>query len=280
MREKSAQHWAIDLTKILNASHGECRFPVNVEQLAKDYSKTIDPNSPIIDVKGDDLPNFEGCLKKAIGASGWFIIYNSEILSKGRINFTIAHEFGHYLAHRHEYPDGIQCTSDDMRNWGGKYDQIEKEANEFATTLLMPRDDFDKQISSDSLPNSADIMACGKRYGVSFTAAAMRWLQLTNKRAIFIASRDGFVSWARSSVPAYKSGIFIKTRNVPAVELPSALVASQENMIKNESIRKEHDDSILFEEAFIEESFYSETYEKTYSILYFDDTPSPRPIGC
>jgi hypothetical protein len=36
-------------------------------------------------------------LAGAAGKKGWGIFYNSAIASNGRINFTLGHEFGHYL---------------------------------------------------------------------------------------------------------------------------------------------------------------------------------------
>jgi hypothetical protein len=45
------------------------------------------------------------------------IIYNHAITSKGRINFTLAHEFGHYLIHRALYPNGFQCGQQQIVRW-------------------------------------------------------------------------------------------------------------------------------------------------------------------
>src|SRR6266571_3775794 len=50
-------------------------------------------------------------------AKGWGIFYNSAISSEGRINFTLGHEFGHYLIHRLAYPDGIRCGEQDVVRW-------------------------------------------------------------------------------------------------------------------------------------------------------------------
>ena len=66
-------------------------------------------------VQGAALPGFDGALLRAPpGERGWGIIYNSGVTSKGRINFTLAHEFGHYLSHRLAFPDGIQCSQQDV----------------------------------------------------------------------------------------------------------------------------------------------------------------------
>ncbi len=74
-------------------------------QVALEFSRQRFPEDPIVSVLGDDLPDFDGALLKAkMGRKGWGIIYNDAIASRGRINFTLAHEFGHYLLHRSRPP--------------------------------------------------------------------------------------------------------------------------------------------------------------------------------
>ena len=115
---KAPARWANDLTVLLNARYGHERFPVKVEQLARDYSTQAFPTDPINLIQGADLPGFEGTLCKAPeGEIGWGILYNSSITSPGRIRFTLAHEFGHYLLHRQDYPEGIECSAEDMQRW-------------------------------------------------------------------------------------------------------------------------------------------------------------------
>ena len=58
----SPKHWANDLTVLLNAVYKVDRFPVNVKQLALDYSNQRFPDDPITDVLADVLPRFEGGL--------------------------------------------------------------------------------------------------------------------------------------------------------------------------------------------------------------------------
>jgi hypothetical protein len=97
----SPQRWANNISRILNTVLGQERFPVNVGEIAREYSHQVFLDDPISLVKGDNLPGFDGALYPApAGKSGWGIFYNTGISSPGRINFTLAHEFGHYLIHR------------------------------------------------------------------------------------------------------------------------------------------------------------------------------------
>lgn len=277
MKSKSPERWAIDLTLILAARDGDDRFPVDVKSLAKNYSHQVFPGEPIAIVKGGELEGFEGGLYKApTGKKGWGILYNSAITSPGRINFTLAHEFGHYLIHRHQFPDGLECSAEDMAKWDGEYGQIEQQANKFAATLLMPRDDFQRQITPNSQPTFDELGACAERYGVSLSAATLRWLQFTERRALFIVSTDGFILWARSSPSAFRTGAFIKTANVPPVELPSTSLAARTNMLNGRKGRAEHGAFVWLKEPCAEETFFSERYDKTFSLLHLGSAPTWR----
>ncbi len=135
----SPQRWANTLTLLLNSVHGAAaeRFPVQVPELAKEYSSHRFPDDPVSLVLGDSLPGFDGALYKAPpGKKGWGIIYNSRVASPGRVNFTVAHEFGHYLLHRLQFPEGIECAPQDMMRWDSEYRQMEAQANDFAASLL------------------------------------------------------------------------------------------------------------------------------------------------
>ena len=113
----SPERWAIDISLVLNAVLGKDRFPVDVVRVAKEYSAQRFPDDPVSLVIGQALPGFDGALYRApAGKKGWGIFYNSTIASEGRINFTLGHEFGHYLIHRLAYPDGIRCGEQE-KNW-------------------------------------------------------------------------------------------------------------------------------------------------------------------
>ena len=158
----------------------------------------------------------------------WMILYNSAVSSEGRKRFTVAHEFGHYLLHRHQQEE-FACGASDIETSGeGKGSRdIEKEADDFATTLLMPLDDFRRQVDGETV--SFDLLGhCADRYGVSLTAAAIRWLEIAPKRAVLVASRDDHMLWASSNEAAFKSGAFFATRK-NTIELPRSALAHSRN---------------------------------------------------
>lgn len=267
MKAKSPKRWANDLTTILNTVHGANRFPVDVGRLAQEYSREIFPHDPITLVQGQYLPNFDGALVRAPACKvGWGIIYNNAVESSGRIRFTLAHEFGHYLLHRLEHPDGIRCTAMDVVRWDSDYRKMEREANEFAAYLLMPFDDFRNQLAPRARPTLGDLGECAERYGVSLTAVTLRWLAYTERRSIVVASRDGFALWAWSSNAAFRSGAFIRTAGSPFEVPPNSIAAHGSLASYSDSVN--HNAGVWLHEPCEEIAFASDRYDFVVSLLH------------
>lgn len=196
--------WASRLTKVLNqfhTVHGGDRFPVNVEQLALAVPEQFQTGEPI-SIQGEAMdPEFEGALFNLNAGQGvkghWAIVYNKAVSSPGRIRFTLAHELGHYLLHRQQQ-ESFNCSEADMLHWDETERQIEGEADVFASYLLMPIDDFRIQVGS-TVVNLDVLGGCADRYGVSLTAAMLKWLEFASERAVLVMSRGGVVQWARGS---------------------------------------------------------------------------------
>lgn len=214
------------ISKMLNAVLGTERFPVKVDELALEYSRQCFAASPIDKVQGEDLDGFDGMLAANKSRSKWLILYNSATASEGRKRFTIAHEFGHYLLHRHQQ-DRFECGGDDIETGDNNERDIEVESDSFASTLLMPLDDFRRQV--DGQPIGFDLLGhCADRYGVSLTAAALRWTEIAPKRAVLVASRDDHMLWAKSNEAALRSGAYFATRK-NTIELPRHALAHSYN---------------------------------------------------
>lgn len=79
--------------------------------------------------------NFLGIFTHANNGQA-YIMVNDNITNAGRRHFTIAHELGHYFL-CHELKNG-QCFDADILEDDTAVDIIEREANYFASCLLMP----------------------------------------------------------------------------------------------------------------------------------------------
>jgi hypothetical protein len=260
--------WASDLTRVLDAIGGPARFPIDVRTLALDYSNQRYPTEAIKRVDGDNLDGCEGAL---VGSSKapktWAILYNQG-QSPSRARFTIGHEFGHYLIHRHDQPGGFRCDEESVSRRNGE--GLEKEADQFAAALLMPLNDFRKQIAPSDKPDLDLLSACAERYGVSLTAAILRWLEYTDRRSMIVVSREGYALWAKSSPPAFQSGRFIRTRN-ETFELPSNALASNGDFGAERGSPILHDPGVWFDEPVEETAIGSDTYDIAISVLHFEN---------
>lgn len=259
------------LSRLLNLSRGLDRFPVDVEELAKGYASQFGYDDPITTVVGADLPGFEGALYRIEKSSKhqWALIYNSAIEVPGRIRFTMAHELGHYILHR-KNRDEFQCSESDMLHWESDEKRQEAEADVFASYLLMPIDDFQRTIGTTTV--DLDVLDhCAQRYGVSLTAAVLKWLEFTSQRAILVMSRDGYMLWARSSQSALRSGAFFRTKNA-VVPIPSGTLAASTESTTPEKRGMELSARTWFpkepaEMSLREMKIVSDRYEQTMSLL-------------
>lgn len=99
--------------------------------------------------------------------NGWVIGVNS-LHHPRRQLFTLAHELGHYVLHREtvgEFEDATLFRAEGYGEWG-----VEKEANEFAADLLMPKDDFRACVRR----YEGDVEQIARHFGVSALAVKIR----------------------------------------------------------------------------------------------------------
>lgn len=196
-------------------------FPVMPERIALEYSQQRYKSEPIATVTPQTIEGFEGALIKSREHSHWYVLYTPRDDLPGRENFTIAHELGHYLLHR-EGADRFECGQEDVLDEQGyRYWRREKEANTFASYLLMPMNDFREQVKGQII--SLDLLGhCADRYRVSFTAAALKWLEFTKDIAMLVVACDGYALWSKSSPRAQEKHLWWK----PGREIPrDALIA-------------------------------------------------------
>nr|WP_278250758.1 ImmA/IrrE family metallo-endopeptidase [Shewanella sp. 4t3-1-2LB] len=208
------------ISRVLDTVLGLERYPVNVKDIAVGISESKFPDEPISEILSGSFESdaFQGALVKHSKKAKWKIIYNNALVSDGRINFTLAHEFGHYILHR-SLQNEFSCTTDKYESYdSGLMAKVESEADEFASCLLMPLHDFRKQTENNDVSIEL-LIHCANRYNVSLMAAALKWKDIIPKRVVVVAARDGFLLWASSNKAAYMSGVYIRTKN-NAVPVP------------------------------------------------------------
>jgi len=274
---KTPEAWANRFSLILKHLPDELRFPVDVERLALEMTLQLFPADPVTKVRARSLEGFEGALVRGPrDGTGWGIAYSDQIGSPGRQRFTVAHELGHYLLHREKYPDGFQCRAEDLARWDSEYNRVEQEANLFASTLLMPLDDYRALVGPKARPTIDDLGRCASRYGVSLTAAVLKWLSYTERRAVLVVSRDGYILWAWSSDAALKSGRFFRTRGRQPIAVPAASPASGGVSLDGSNVTVEHLAGVWFPEPVVEHLLVSDRFDFGISLLHMAGVASPH----
>jgi len=142
-------------------------FPVKVGAIAKELNIALVSTAEL-------PPNTSGSLVKE--ADGRYTIYVDQNDSQRRQRFTIAHELGHFVQHGHaeileKYGELLnpRKTVFTRPSNGTNFQEIEKEADNYAADLLMPKAEFVKTWNdAETLSEVAD------KFGVSSMAANVR----------------------------------------------------------------------------------------------------------
>jgi len=97
-----------------------------------------------------------------------------------RARFTLAHELGHYCIddHRNTLKKGLSLSYDKDLHYFSN-DPIEREANHFATNLLMPRTRFMQSVAKMEIGIGA-VKQISKQFKTSITSTAIQYQNLIN----------------------------------------------------------------------------------------------------
>ncbi|AMP02115.1 hypothetical protein CAter282_4351 [Collimonas arenae] len=262
--------WGIQLAKLWLAS-GQ-GFPVRVKDIALEVTKQKFPTDPVGCVVPHGISGIDGMLSKRQKHKDWCISYDEAVTVPGRINFTIAHELGHYLLHR-KVRDTFQCGVTEMMDYGSlESKRLESQANTFASYLLMPRNDFDDQIKGQEI--SFELLGhCAERYQTSLTATALKWLEFTAEPAMLVvADHDEFIRWSFCSQSAKRLGAY----KSPGEMVPSsALDYLKENTSSSRSPRRVEAGVWHPTEEAIESAIVSDQFEQLIFLIRFPCATTP-----
>lgn len=128
-------------------------------------------------------------LGKAIGNNKGALVYvNSNIQDEGRFNFTAAHEVGHVCMHiMPQQKMSFECGPKEINN--PYNDPIEKEANGFASGLLLPKNLIQKITDRDIDWNN--IWTIANTCKTSLEATYRRMSFLNNDPSALVIHRNG-----------------------------------------------------------------------------------------
>lgn len=144
----------------------------------------------------DDLEGADARLLRK-GDRG-IIRVSNKIPEAGRKRFAIAHELGHWELHK-ELSQLAICLSGDIQGYSES--PAELEASKFASELLMPTM-LARPIVESSEPDLKLVKLLAETFDVSFTAALVRLVELTEEACFAIFSENNQVSWWKKSSKA------------------------------------------------------------------------------
>jgi Zn-dependent peptidase ImmA (M78 family)/transcriptional regulator with XRE-family HTH domain len=92
-----------------------------------------------------------------------YVLYSADVSSGPRTAFNLAHEMGHMVLH-----SSVEVTSDNLAI-------VEKQADRFASALLLPQETFSREVLGTSLDH---FLFLKEKWGVSIAAMAYRCREL------------------------------------------------------------------------------------------------------
>jgi Zn-dependent peptidase ImmA (M78 family) len=172
------------------------------EFLALEHSETITPLNKIADLEElqvfyDNYENaFDGIL---IFDKNFYIHLNTNLGNfpdKERGRFTLAHELGHYFidSHRIALKAGLIKPHPSWHN-KNKHQIIEREADFFASCILMPEKRFRKDCEQYQKFEYQVIENLAKQYLVSITACAIRFADIGTHPIMIVYMENNHIVW-------------------------------------------------------------------------------------
>ena len=137
-----------------------------------------------------------------------------------RARFTVAHELGHYFIDEHR----IALSSGRAPAHPSKCEYestltVEREADHFASHLLMPTEPF-KKMARAHKPGLAGILAIAENFGTSVTSAAIRYAkEETGPCVVMKWGGDGSFQWRWISTDTFR--VRLRTTFTDRVKLPT-----------------------------------------------------------
>jgi len=144
--------------------------------------------------------NYGDCFDGVLGydSKGFHIFINILNKNEAKIRFSFAHELGHYFIdeHRNALMKGKSLHKSYHQYF--RRNIVEKEADLFASNLLMPQCRFLKSIGNKKF--SADMInSLMTEYNVSFTACAIRIINIDIYPIMIVFAENGNVKWKYSN---------------------------------------------------------------------------------
>ncbi|MCH7693832.1 MAG: ImmA/IrrE family metallo-endopeptidase [Proteobacteria bacterium] len=172
----------------------DLRAPVPVREIAE----ALD----IYEIREETLVGLEGGLVTPDDKSEGAILVNAD-RPETRKRYTVGHELGHYLNpwHKPTSVEDFRCSPKDIGaeafKAGDRARQMEVEANEFASELLMPARLFQASVNRRAGIDLDHILSLADEFFVSREAAARRYVAHAGEPVAVIFSKEGTIRYVK-----------------------------------------------------------------------------------
>jgi hypothetical protein len=153
-----------------------------------------------LSVREVDSEGFEGALvRSSLGMKGIIFVKRST-REFSRKRFTIAHEIGHYILHSEQ--EKLSCGSSDIEDLGGDQPDMERQADEFASELMLPSPEVRQRIGKE-WPSIHVVTSISEFFDVSLTASARKYCDVASQSCAAVWIQEGKIRWFHPS-PSFK----------------------------------------------------------------------------
>jgi len=204
-----------------------------------------------------------------------FILYHPAMISP-RVRFSIAHELGHFYIPEHR---NLLLTGKSHNSKPGFISDksLEREADEFASHLLVPEKYLNKLIYKRTFLTLKDLLGLANELQVSATAMAIRYVKMTPEPCAVILSQDGQQKFYQASEEMEYTGF--QWRGRKDIPWNSASAEAAKNQGIREVFEKESDSSVWFSKRKSEREIWEEAFPLGYTGLVLTMLSDPSYNG-
>jgi len=215
-----------------------------------------------------EYENLIGCEATLVGFGGSAIATIKPSGGRGRERFSIAHELGHWEMHR---GNSFQCRVDDPSNNLASDAKLEREADDFASHILMPSTLFTPVIKSFKLPSLKQVEEVADLFQTSMLATTIRLAKIDTLPVVMACYTGTKRRWyiAAPHIPKRWRLKWALDEDSFAYDLLSSGTPCHMPRKQSADAWFENDDAEEFE---VLEQCYSPTDGQVLVILYLTDT--------
>jgi hypothetical protein len=169
-----------------------------LKRFGEDCGKRLPSVLPDIGLKLHYRPakSYEGALLRMKGVPRGYVVLSTEVREVRRQRFTLGHEIGYYLLPDQQYLCQ-PCGKNQIESWDEALAKPERDANQFAAEILMPRSIVQPFLRES--PRFSHIEQIALSCETSLTASAYRLCELSSFRIAMVWSEKRRARWYKAS---------------------------------------------------------------------------------